>query len=368
MWHRIYALIVKELLASARDPQTRWVVLFSPPFLLLIYAFAITQEVSDVTLAVYNQDQGNASVELISRFKGATVFDEILHLRAEAEIARAIDTRRATLVLRVGEDFSRRLERGENAQVQLILDGRRSNTAQILLGYSSRIVKAFNEDRLRQLGRVPPIRLVQRTWFNPNLEPLWSAVPALFAVLVAVVGFMVSALSIARERELGTFEQLLVSPLRPFEILVGKSVPALLIALTSASAMLVLGLLFLNVPIRGSLALLFIGMVMYLSAIIGIGLFISSLAKTQQQAIIGLFMYMVPAVLISGYATPVENMPDWLQGIATTIPITHFIVISKAVYLREAPLWLYFSHIWPLAVIAAVSLSAAIWLFRRRTG
>lgn len=368
MWQRIYALIVKELLASARDRQTRWVVLFSPPFLLLIYAFAITQEVSDVTLAVFNQDQGNASVELVSRFEGATVFDEIVYLRSNADIAQAIDARQATLVLHIAEDYSRRLERGESADIQLILDGRRSNTAQILLGYSSRIVDAYNQERLDRLRIAPPVRLAQRTWFNPNLEPLWSAVPALFAVLVAVVGFMVSSLSIARERELGTFEQLLVSPLRPFEILIGKSVPALLIALASAFAMLTLGLLFLDVPFRGSLSLLLLGMVIYLAAIIGIGLFISSLAKTQQQAIIGLFMYMVPAVLISGYATPVENMPDWLQAIAAATPITHFIVISKAVYLREAPLWLYFSHIWPMALIAAASLSVATWLFRRRTG
>lgn len=367
MWQRIFALIIKELLASVRDPQTRWVVLFSPPFLLLIYAFAITQEVSDATLAVYNQDRGNAAVELISRFEGAQVFDELVYLRSDKDIGAAIDTRRATLVLRIGEDFSRRLERGERANVQLILDGRRSNTAQILLGYSSRIVGSYNEERLARLGGAAPVRLVTRTWFNANLEPLWSAVPALFAVLVAVVGFMVSSLSIARERELGTFEQLLVAPLKPFEILIGKSVPALLIALTSAVAMLVLGLLFLSVPFRGSLALPFLGMVIYLAAIIGIGLFISSLAKTQQQAIIGLFMYMVPAVLISGYATPVENMPDWLQWLAAATPITHFIVISKAVYLREAPLWLYFSHIWPMALTAVVTLSAGTWLYRRRS-
>lgn len=367
MWQRIFALIVKELLASVRDPQTRWVVLFSPPFLLLIYAFAITQEVSDVSLAIYNQDRGNAAVELISRFEGAKVFDELIYLRSDKDIGAAIDARSATLVLRVGEDFSRKLERGEGADVQLILDGRRSNTAQILLGYSSRIVESYNEDRLDRLGGTSPVRLVTRTWFNANLEPLWSAVPALFAVLVAVVGFMVSSLSIARERELGTFEQLLVAPLKPFEILIGKSLPALLIALTSATAMLLLGLMFLDVPFRGSLTLLFLGMVVYLAAIIGIGLFISSIAKTQQQAIIGLFIYMVPAVLISGYATPVENMPDWLQWLAAATPITHFIAISKAVYLRDAPLMLYFSHIWPMGVIALVTLSAGSWLYRRRS-
>jgi len=198
--------------------------------------------------------------------------------------------------------------------VQLILDGRRSNTAQILLGKSSRIVDSFDEERLDSLGGTAPARLVTRTWFNASLEPLRSAVPALFAVLFAVVGLMVSSLSIAREHELGTFEQLLGAPLKPFEILTGKSVPALLIALTSATAILVLELMFLSVPFRGSLTLLFLGMVVYLGPIIGKGLFISTLAKTQQQAIIGFFMYMVPAVLDSDCATPSKTCPTGCNG------------------------------------------------------
>tara|TARA_Y100001956_G_scaffold24572_2_gene24285 strand:- start:201 stop:1142 length:942 start_codon:yes stop_codon:yes gene_type:complete len=229
MFQRIWSLIIKELLASARDPQTRWVVLFSPPFLLVIYAFAITQEISSVTLGVYTQDRGVEARELISRFEGSPTFEEILYLRRDADIAAAIDSRSVDLVLRIGPDFSRQLERGEPANVQLILDGRASNAAQILAGYSGRIVQDFNEDQATALGVPTLTKVVTRVWYNPNLDPLWSAVPALFAVLTAIVGFMVSALSIARERELGTFEQLLVSPLRPTEILIGKTVVFVLI-------------------------------------------------------------------------------------------------------------------------------------------
>ncbi|WP_339779988.1 ABC transporter permease [uncultured Marinobacter sp.] len=366
MWRRILALITKELLASVRDRQTRWVVLFSPPFLLLIYAFAITQEVTNVSMAVLNQDLGREARELVSRFEGAETFERIHYLTSVAEIAPAIESQDVIMVLHLGPDFSRRIAAGERAEVQLLLDGRRTNAAQILLGYATRIVARFNET-LSKGGARPPTRVITRAWFNPNAEPLWSAVPALFAVLTAMVGFMVSALAVARERELGTFEQLLVSPLQPVEILVGKTVPALLIALTSASAMLALGWIVLDVPLRGSLIGLFAGMAVYLAAIIGIGLFISSLASTQQQAVIGLLLYLVPAVLLSGYATPVENMPDWLQWLSTTNPITHFIAICKGVFLRAVPADVILRHIWPMALIATTTLSAGTWLFRRRT-
>ncbi|MFP3942554.1 MAG: ABC transporter permease [Alphaproteobacteria bacterium] len=366
MWWRILALIKKELLASARDPQTRWVVLFSPPFLLLIYAFAITQDISNVSMAVLNQDTGLEARELVSRFEGAPTFKNIRYLKGVSEITPAIESQDVIMVLHIGENFSRRIAAGERAEVQLLLDGRRSNAAQILTGYATRIVERYSQELAG--GASPPAAIIARAWFNPNFKPLWSAVPALFAVLTAVVGFMVSSLAVARERELGTFDQLLVSPLQPMEILLGKTTPALLIALASASAMLALGWLVLNVPLRGSLPLLFMSMTVYLAAIIGIGLFISSLALTQQQAVIGIFIYLTPAVLLSGYATPVENMPDWLQWLTQTNPITHFIIICKGVFLKDVPASVILHHTWPMALIAAATLSAGAWLFRRRVG
>ncbi len=366
MWHRVLALIIKELWANARDPKTRWVVLFSPPFLLLIYAFAITQDVSSVPIAIFNQDAGLDSRELIGRLEGASTFSQIEYLQSSAEIGPAIESKSAAMVVHFSSDFSRKLAAGEDANVQIILDGRRSNTAQILIGYVSQILERYNSERLARIGYKLPTKIISRTWFNPNLDPIWSAVPSLFAVMTAIVGFMISALTIAREREMGTFEQLLVSPLKPFEILLGKTIPALVIALASATAMIVLGTLILEVPVRGSVGLLYVSMIIYLASIIGIGLFISSLASTQQQAIVGLFVYMVPAVLISGYATPVENMPDFLQWIAETNPIRHFIFICKAVFLKDAPLTVIFDHSWPMALIAIITLSSGAWLFRRR--
>jgi len=369
MWSRLYALILKELLANIRDRQTRLLLLVAPPLLMLVYAFALTQEVKNVSIGVLNQDRGVYSRQLISRFEGSPTFREVRYLRSPSDINEAIDNQTILMAVHIQRDFSKKIAADKTATVQIVLDGRRSNVAQILQGYAGQILVDYNSDLL-QAGRpassVPQTAVLSRTFFNPNLDTIWSGVPGLFAGLVAVVGFMVSALSVAREREMGTFEQLLVSPLRPFEILIGKTVPALLIALVSATAMLILSQLVLSVPFEGSVFFLFAAMVVYLAAIIGIGLFISSLASTQQQAIIGLFMYMVPAILLSGYATPVENMPDWLQSLTQSNPITHFIVICRGVFLKQAPVDVLFDHIWPMVLIAAVTLSAGGWLFRRQ--
>jgi ABC-2 type transport system permease protein len=364
MLRRVLALILKELLVSARDRRTRAVVLFAPPLLILVYAFAITQEVEDAAIAVLDRDDGLAARELTAAFEHAAPVGRVIRLHAVQEIGPILRSREAAMVIHLGPEFSERLARGEPAQVQILLDGRRSNAAQILLGYAGRIVEAFARERA---GRGPPAPVVRtRIWFNPNAEALWFALPSLFAVMAAIVAFMVSALAIARERELGTFDQLLVSPLRPVEILAGKTLPALLIALTSATAMLLLGVLVLGVPFRGSPAALYLALVVYLAANIGIGLFISSLAATQQQAVIGLFLYMMPAVLLSGYATPVENMPGWLQGLTQGNPITHFLILSRGLFLKDIPAGVVLAHVWPLALIAAATLTAGAWLFRRR--
>lgn len=363
---RLFALIRKELLASARDRQTRLVVLVAPPFLLLVYVFAITQDVTNVAIGVVNHDAGRFSREIVERVSASPRFRSIEHFEDPEDLARAIDAQEVLLGIQFQSDFSQRVLRGAGGDLQLLLDGRRSNAAQVVSGYVLRIVQGYNEELLQAAGAPPGATVISRTWFNANSDPLWAATPALFAVLSSIVGFMVSALSVARERELGTFEQLLVSPLRPVEILIGKTVPALLIALASSSVMLAFSYLILDVPIRGDLVALFLAMTAFLLSIIGVGLFISSLVHTQQQAVIGLFVYMIPAVLLSGYATPVENMPGWLQVVAQTDPIMHFIVICKAIFLRDAPGIVIWAHTWPLLITALATLSAGAWLFNRR--
>lgn len=365
---RLGSLVMKELRANWRDRRNRVILLISPMVQVVVFAFAATQEVKNVPLAVLDDDRSVLSRELISRFEGSPQFSSVRRLSGAEDIAAVIEAREAPAVLHIGQDFSRKVGASQPAYVQLLLDGRRSNAAQIIHGYANEIVDRLNDEK-RQLSHLqaPPSVVVARTWFNPNLDTLWSTVPGLFAVLTTTVGMMVSALSVARERELGSFEQLLVSPLTSLEILAGKAASALLIAVGETSIIMLVAMYILGVPMEGSMLLLYAAMLIYLLSIIGIGLFISSLASTQQQAIIGAFMFLAPAVLLSGYATPVSNMPDWLQVLTLANPIRHFVVIAKGAFLKDLPVEVIAAHIWPLAIIAVVTLSAATWLFRHRT-
>jgi ABC-2 type transport system permease protein len=367
MWQRIRTLIIKELLAVWRDPKSR-IILFVPPLIqMLIFTFAATQEVKNVHIAVLNLDYGTASRDLIARLEGAPTFTAVLHLQHESEIAAAIDSRSVLMVVHIQADFSRKIAAGEPTKIQLLLDGRRSNAAQIVAGYTTEIVARY-VDELAQSRRTRPLASVvlTRFWFNPNEESVLNTVPALVAILTTLMGLLVTGLSVARERELGTFEQLMVSPLSPAEIIVGKTVPALLIGIGEATGMVLVGHFFFRVPLHGSVLLLYVSMVIYLFAVIGVGLFISSLAKTQQQAIMGSFAFMVPAILLSGFASPIENMPDWLQRATLANPIRYFMVIVKGIFLKDLPAAIVFENLWPMTVIAAVTLSSAAWLFRRR--
>jgi len=368
MAQRILYLIIKELLALWRDPRSRAILIVPPIVQLVVFAFAMTQEVNSVRMAVLNRDLGVQSRDFIQRFAGSPYFSEVGALTGQDAVRRALDSADDILVLEIGDDFSRDIAAGQPAKVLLLLDGRRSNAAQIVEGYAEQIIDRYNTDLLSEEARPqPPTVLVSRVWFNPNLTSRWSTVPGLIGALTMLLGMVVTALSVARERELGTFEQLLVSPLRPIEILIGKAVPAFLIGIAEASVILVIAVLGLGVPFIGSLALLYAGMTVYLAAVIGVGLFISSLVSTQQQAILGAFTFFAPALLLSGFVTPVENMPDWLQPLTTVDPMRYFTVIARGVFLKAMPAGEVAANIWPMALIAAFTLSAAAWLFGRRS-
>jgi len=334
----------------------------------LIFSFAATQEVKNIRMAVFNEDYGTVARDLIARFEGSRYFSEVRQLHGEAEIAPAIDSRSTLMVLHINSNFTRDAMAGRQASVQLILDGRRSNAAQIAAGYAQSIIDEYNQELVstRRMPAPLPSTVVARIWFNPNFETTWSSVPNLVAILATLLGLVVTALSVARERELGTFDQLLVSPLRPIEIIVGKTVPALVIGLVEVTGMLLVGVFIFRVPFHGSTVLFYISMLVYLASVIGVGLFISSLSRTQQQAILGAFVFLVPAVLLSGFASPIENMPDWLQWVTLANPVRHFLVIVKGLFLKDMPAAEVARNLWPLALIAPLTLTAATWLFRRR--
>lgn len=362
MVQRIFSLVRKELQALLRDNQGR-LLLVGPVLLqLAVFPFAATLEVKNNTLAVLNEDGGPESFELIQRFSQAQAFTRLLRLEGERELADAIDRQRALLVVRFPPDFSRSLAAGKAASLQVILDGRRSNSGQIALDYVRQMVNTW----LAEQRPVAGPELVVRHWFNPNLDFVRHIIPSLVAIITTISTLVVTSLSVAREREQGTFDQLLVSPLTPGMIMVGKTVPAILVAMFQATIILTAGIWVYGIPFAGSLPLLYGSMVCYILAVAGFGLLVSSVCATQQQAFLGTFSFMVPAVLLSGFPAPVENMPVWLQRVDWFNPLQHFIVIVKEVFLKDAAPGVVFQSLWPLLVIAALTLSAANWVFRRR--
>lgn len=367
MWERIGALFVKELLAVWKDPRSRFVLIGPPIIQVMVFGYAATYDLQGVPVAFYVEDAGRDARDLLARFAGSPVFRAVASLERESDIARVIDAREATLVLHVGQNFSRDLRVARPARLQLVVDGRNSNTALILTGYANAIVRDFNVEWLRRHGeRMPPASLVVRSWFNPNLQSRWFIVPGIVALLTLVVTLVVTALSVARERELGTFDQLLVTPLRPIQILIGKSLAPLLIGVVEGSVIVLVAVLWFGVPFLGSLALLYLGMVLYLLAVIGVGLMISSLVRTQQQAILGAFLFLVPAIILSGFATPIANMSEVLQPLTYVNPMRYFLVVVRGIFLQGMPAELVAQELWPLALIAIASLTAAGWLFRNR--
>ena len=364
---RIVALSIKELLAILRDKQSR-IVLIGPPIAqLLVFGYAASFDLNNIPVAVYNEDRSAPSRELVARVTGSPHFELVGYLDHDAQIAPLIDNKDALMVLHLGPRFSEYLKRGKTAPVQLIIDGRNSNTAMLALGYLRSILTDFNVDWSRQHGRPgPPATLKIRPWYNENLLSRWFIVPGIVGLLALVVTTIVTGLSVAREREAGTFDQLLVTPLRPVEILIGKSIPGILIGLIEGTFIrLEVGFWF-EVPRRGSLGALYLGRFLFLLSAVGVGLMISSLAVTQQQGILGAFLFLVPAVILSGFATPISNMPAVVQYLTLINPMRYFMVILRGVFLEGDSYELLFSQYWPMAIIAIVTLSLAGWLFRKR--
>jgi len=366
MIHRIWALIIKEFVAIWKDNKSRSLLIIPPITQLLIFAFAATLDVKDVTMGVLDRDQGHQGYELVQRFYGSKTFKTIHFLNSVDEIAPFIEKQKGVMVLSIAPDFSEKIDAKKPANIQLILDGRKSNTAQVVAGYTRGVVSRFNNDLVKfQIKESPKTKLVVRNWFNPNLYFFWTNVPALVAILTMLIGLLVTALSVAREREMGTFDQLLVSPLKPFEILAGKSIPAVLISIVEGSIIVLIGIYVFGVPFNGSFLLLYSSMVCYILSIVGVGLLLSAICKTQQQAILAAFVFLAPSVMLSGFATPVENMPIWLQNMTLGNPVRYFVTISRGIFLKDMPIGAVWNYTWPLLIIALFTLSGAGFVFKK---
>jgi ABC-2 type transport system permease protein len=367
MLFRVMALVKKELLTLLKDPKSRFVVIGPPIIQLIIFGYAATFDLENVPFAVYNEDNGKAGRDLIAYFEATSALEKVRTITHHSEIAPTIDSRSAIMVLHLGPDFSTHLQRREPAPLQVIIDGRNSNTALIVLNYVRNIVVSFNHDWIVKHGGDPPAaQPVFNAWYNPTMESQWFIVPGIIGLLTLVVTLLVTALTVAREREQGTFDQLLVTPMRSIEILLGKALPGFLIGCVEATFIITIAVLWFRIPLLGSLVTLYLGLFLFLLSAVGVGLMISSIAVTQQQGLLGAFLFLVPAVILSGFATPIANMPEFVQYITYADPLRYFERILRAVFLKGATLESLMVELWPMAVIGVINLGVATWLFRRR--
>ncbi len=367
MFSRIFFLVLKEFLAVLQDKKSRFILVVPPLIQLFIFSYAATLEVKNVALGVLNHDEGKLSYELIERFRGSPTFKRISFLENHEEIVSKVDEQKILAVVQFNETFSRDLLAGKKAKMQVILDGRKSNTTQVVLGYIDQIVSRFNADFLVKEGVPPPrVEIISRNWFNPNLIYTWFTVPGLVATLAMMTSLVVTAMAVARERELGTFDQLLVSPLSPLEILIGKTIPGIIIGMVQATVMILAAVFVFSIPLTGSLLSLYASLFFFIASVVGVGLFLSSIAKTQQQALLYAFVFLAPAVTLSGFATPVENMPVFLQYLTEINPLKHFLIISRGVFLKELNVHDVLTHTYPLILIASFNLLGAGLFFKKR--
>lgn len=363
---RILAIALKEMRVLLGVPRSRFMILMPPVIQLFVFAWAATMEVRNVDVLVLNADRGYWSAEVLSRLRGSTTFRNIVEVESQAALTEAVNHQEVLLAMVFQNDFSRRVEQGEPAEVQLLLDGRRSNAAQIVTQYLEGMLADLGDATPRGQVLRSRIELMPVNWFNPNMDFQWFIIPNLIGMINFIMGVLITGLSVARERELGTFDQMLVSPAEPVEIAVGKLIPGCLIGLFHGTLFLLTARLFFDIPFVGSLGILYAAMLLFSLSVNSMGLMVSSCAATQQQAFLGAFTVAVPCILLSGFLMPINNMPIFLQQLSELNPLRHFIVIIQGVFLKDISLPAAMDSGARMAAIALASVVLAIWLFKRR--
>lgn len=365
-WIRMMAMALKELRVVLLDKRARTTLIISPIVQLVLFGLATTLEVKNIDVGLVNRDAGIASERLLAGLAGSRQVRTIVHYPSTAAMLDAIDHREVIAGLVIPPDLSRDVAAGRTGEIGALLDGRRSNAAQIVNGYLTEIAQDAGAV-LRPASRNPAPMIAATHWFNPNLDYRWFTFPAMITVITIALMFSVSAQAMARERELGTYDQLMTLPLRPAEILVGKMAPAFLVGVFNAALYVALIAIFFDVPFNGSLPMLLLAVICFSLAITGAGLCVSAIARNQQQAFLGGFLVVVPMILLSGYASPVDNMPDWLKPAASINPLTHMLLICEGIFLKDIPTAVVVARTWPMLGFAAVTLPLAGWLFKQRS-
>jgi ABC-2 type transport system permease protein len=373
MLERIWRMLIKEFIQVLRDPKMKGVLFVMPVVQLVVFGYAVTTDVRNVRTAVYDLDNSVASRALISRFASNGYFKIVERVGTDERARELLDRGDAQIVLRMNHGFEDDLRAGRTAQLQVLADGTDSNTAGIALNYIAKIAADYSQSVLngRALRLLGPVRqpgqvqLQPRAWFNENLESRNFYLPGVIAILVTLVTLLLTSMAVVREKEIGTMEQIMVTPIRPFEFILGKTVPFALISLVNVVLVTTVGVLWFDLPVRGSILRLLFATVLYLMTTLGVGLVISTISNTQQQAMMSTFFFYMPSMLLSGFMFPIPNMPVVVQWLTYLNPMRYFLVIIRGIFLKGVG----FDVLWPqllaLAIIGTVTLGLASRRFRK---
>ncbi len=375
-WHRVLRIVRKEFTQLRRDPRLLRIVLIAPVFQLFVFGYSVTTDVTHISTAVLDEDRTSASRALTESFVRSRYFDFDHDLTRPEEIDHLLDTGKAQMVLRIHRGFAKDLARNRTAEVQIILDGSDSMTASIIAGYANGVISTYSARvAAARLARIKPIiRQVPaldprlRVWYNPELKSVYFMVPAIMCTILMVVTTLLTSLAIVKEREIGTLEQLIVTPIQPRELMLGKIVPFIIIGFADMTLVLLAAVLWFRVPVAGSVSLLFLLSSTFLLTSLGIGLFISTISRTQQQAMMTTFFFLLPSFLLSGFMFPIENMPRLIQYITYAIPLRYFLVIVRGIFLKGNGLDVLWPQVAILAVFGVVIMSLAAARFQKRLG
>jgi len=370
MFERIKHMLIKEFIQVFRDPRMRMVIFVIPCVQVFVIGYAVSTDVKHVRTAILDVDNSQSSRDVVASFVRSGYFDVVERIGTDAEAVALLDRGEVSAVLHFMHGFADDLSAGRTAQMQVLVDGTDSNTANIVLSYAVKIASAYSEKILveryqRQLGAVAlPGRpeLEARAWFNENLESRNFFVPGVLVIVVSVVTLLLTSMAVVREREIGTMEQIMVTPITPKEFILGKTMPFVTIGFIDVALVTLIGVFWFEVPIRGNPALLFLATGLYLMTMLGIGLFISTVSETQQQAMISTFFFFFPAMLLSGFAFPIANMPEPVQWLTLFNPLRYFLVIVRAIFLKGVGM----DILWPQMLALAVMGVFMLWLASKR--
>lgn len=370
MFERLKHMLIKEFLQVFRDRKMRGIIFVMPVLQVLVFGYAVTLDVAHIRTAVYDLDNSVASRELIARFAKSGYFDIVERVYGDEALGQLIDRGEVSAGLKINHGFTDDLRAGRTAQLQVIVDGSDSNTAGVVLDYSAKITGQLSRKvlltrftRIRGSFNKPGrVELQTRTWFNETLESRNFYVPGVIAIVVMLITLMLTSMAVVREKEIGTIEQIMVTPITPLEFILGKTLPFALIGFADVLLVTAVGVFWFAVPIQGSLLLLFAATALYLMTTLGIGLLISTVSQTQQQAMMSAFFFYFPAVLLSGFMFPIANMPELVQWLTYLNPLRYFLVVVRGIFLKGiGP-----EILWPQMLALAVLGTALLWLAASR--